>query len=131
MPGYYWILDSPSKVYCGMNYTGPTCEDIYLNNEATCDKPGYCRNTSNYWTFCDMNAISSELLVWRRIANFNISAGGDCPSPWVEMSYNGNNDFIPSNTNGGCYSVFYSTNLSYQQASGRGSGLWYIHYLVK
>ena len=20
-PGYYWILDGPSRVYCGMNYT--------------------------------------------------------------------------------------------------------------
>jgi len=20
MPGYYWILDGPSRVYCGMNY---------------------------------------------------------------------------------------------------------------
>ena len=37
MSGYYWILDGPSKVYCGLNYTGPTCEDIYLNNKATHD----------------------------------------------------------------------------------------------
>ena len=87
---------------------------------ATRDKPGYI--LINYWTFCDMNAIGSELLVWRRIANFNISAGDDCSSPWVEMSYNGGNYCIPANTNGGRYSVFYSTNgMSYQQVSGRAS----------
>ena len=69
--------------------------------------------------FCDMSAIGSEL---RRIANFNISAGVNCPSPWVETTYNGDNYCIPANTNGGCYSVFYSTNgISYQQVSGRGS----------
>ena len=27
-PGYYWILDGPSNVYRGMNYTGSSCEDI-------------------------------------------------------------------------------------------------------
>ena len=25
--GYYWITSS--RVYCGMNYTGSSCEDIY------------------------------------------------------------------------------------------------------
>ena len=137
MSGYYWILDGPSKVYCGMNYTGPTCEDIYLNNEAPRDKPGYYRNSSNYWTFCDMNLTRSELFslglvsfgsgsgvagVWRRIANFNISAGDDCPSPWMETTYNNGNYCVPADTNRGCYSVFFSTNgTSYQQVSGRGS----------
>ena len=107
------------------------------NRRRPSDKPGYYRNSINYWTFCDMNAIGSELFsrglmsfgsgsgvagVWRRIANFNISAGDDCPSPWVETTYNGGNYCIPANTNGGCYSVFYSTNgMSYQQVSGRGS----------
>ena len=39
-----------------------------------------------------------------------------------ETTYNGDNYCIPANTNGGCYSVFYSTNgISYQQVSGRGS----------
>ena len=32
-PGYYWIfgdsINGPSDVYCGMNYTGSSCEDIY------------------------------------------------------------------------------------------------------
>ena len=30
-PGYYWILDGPALVYCGMNYTGSSCEDIYIH----------------------------------------------------------------------------------------------------
>ena len=28
--GYYWILDGPRDVYCGMNYTGLSCEDITI-----------------------------------------------------------------------------------------------------
>ena len=26
---YYWITDGPNNVYCGMNYTGLSCVDIY------------------------------------------------------------------------------------------------------
>ena len=62
-----------------------------------------------------MNAVGSEL---RRIANFIIYAGVNCPSPWVETTYNGDNYCIPANTNGGCYSVFYLTDgHSYQQVA--------------
>ena len=28
--GCYWILDGPRKVFCGMTYTGSSCEEIYL-----------------------------------------------------------------------------------------------------
>ena len=85
-----------------------------------------------------MNAIGSELLVWSRIAIFHISKGDDCPLPWVKMSYNGNNYYIPANITGDCHSVFYSTNgNSYQQVSGRGSvyakdtldGFWASTYI--
>jgi len=38
--GYYWILDGPRNVYCGMTYTGSFCEDIYNNNPETCNKSG-------------------------------------------------------------------------------------------
>ena len=39
IPGYYWIIDSPTNIYCGMNYTGlSSCEDIYNNNPETADK---------------------------------------------------------------------------------------------
>ena len=30
--GYYWITDGPSRVYCGMGYSGLSCEDVYINN---------------------------------------------------------------------------------------------------
>ena len=30
MPGYYWIINGPTKVYCGMNFTGSTCENICI-----------------------------------------------------------------------------------------------------
>ena len=26
--GYYYIADGPSRMYCGMTYTGSSCEDI-------------------------------------------------------------------------------------------------------
>ena len=42
-PGYYWILDGPSDVYCGMNYTGSSCEDIYNNSPEIGNKLGYYR----------------------------------------------------------------------------------------
>ena len=135
MSGYYWILDGPSKVYCGMNYTGPTCEDIYLNNEATRDRPGYYRINSNGWVFCDMNAIqilfSGGALIsscagvsgiWRRIANFDIAAGDDCPSPWIKGSYKTVSYCINNSTAAGCYSVKYSTNgINYQGVCGKAS----------
>ena len=59
-PGYYWILklDDPSRVYCGMNYTGSSCEDIYSNNPETNDKPGYYHIYDNQWTYCNMTAVT-------------------------------------------------------------------------
>jgi len=35
------IIDGPSMVFCGMIYTGSSCEDIYNNNPETGDKLGY------------------------------------------------------------------------------------------
>ena len=29
-PGYYWILNRPSRVFCTMNYTGSSCENMYI-----------------------------------------------------------------------------------------------------
>jgi len=41
-----------------MNYTGPSCEDMYNNNTEIRDKPGYyCINESE-WTYCNMTAIA-------------------------------------------------------------------------
>ena len=131
--GYYWILDGPTRVYCGMNYTGVSCEDIYLSNEAIRDKSGYYRIISNNsWVFCDMIAIgiSGDFSlscggvdgIWKRIANLDVGAGDDCPSPWVKGSYNGASYCLPASSGGGCYSVFYSTNgISYQTVCARGS----------
>ena len=61
--------------------------------------------------------------IWKRIASFNITAGDDCPSPWVKSSHNGVSFCIPASTAAGCYSVNYSTNgMSYQRVCGRASG---------
>ena len=129
--GYYWITDGPSRVYCGMGYTGSSCEDLYINNVATRDKSGYYR-VNIEWVYCNMTAIAfsrGAILscagvdgVWERIASFNITAGDDCPSPWVKSSHNGVN-FCIGSTATGCYSVIYSTNgMSYQRVCGRASG---------
>ena len=129
------ITDGPSRVYCGMGYTGLSCEDIYINNVETRDKSGYYRINNTEWVFCNMTAIAiafsrGDLIsscvgvggVWNRIASFNITAGDDCPSPWVKSSYNGVS-FCIGSTAAGCYSVIYSTNgMSYQRVCGRASG---------
>jgi len=41
--GYYWITDGPCRVYCGMDYTGSSCEEIYhlVYYLEVWDKPGY------------------------------------------------------------------------------------------
>ena len=131
--GYYWILDGPSRVYCGMNYSGLSCEDVYINNVATRNKSGYYL-INNEWVYCNVTAIAfnrGELILscagvgglWKRIGSFNITAGDDCPSPWVKSSHNGVSFCIPASTAGGCYSVSYSTNgTSYQRVCGRASG---------
>ena len=49
--GYYWILDGPSRLYCGMNYTDLSCEDVYINNVATHNKFGYYRINNNEWVY--------------------------------------------------------------------------------
>ena len=61
--------------------------------------------------------------IWKRIASFNITAGDDCPSPWVKSSHNGVSFCIGSTAAADCYSVNYSTNgMSYQRVCGRASG---------
>ena len=125
--GYYWILDGPSRIYCGMNYTGSSCEDTYVNNVGTRDKSGYYRINNTEWVYCNMRDMILSCAgvdgVWKRIAGFNITAGDECPSPWVKSSHNGVNFCTSANIGGGCNSVTYSTNgTSYQRVCGRASG---------
>ncbi|XP_065901527.1 uncharacterized protein [Dysidea avara] len=131
--GYYWILDGPRKVYCGMNYTGSSCLNIYNGNPETADKSGYYRiNAGTQWTFCNMTEIVAGFIStcagvgggWRRIANIDISTGGDCPSGWRKDTYSGVsfcrvvNDFDHT-----CSSTTFSTNgTSYQRVCGRTRG---------
>ena len=136
IPGYYWIIDSPTLVYCGMNYTGLSCEDIYINNLETGDKNGYYPINNTQWTFCNMmyiaavigdgHTISSCPSVgggWRRIASINISAGDDCPTGWNKSSYNGVNFCRAPSDNAGCYPTLFSTKgLSYKHVCGRARG---------
>ena len=65
--------------------------------------------------------------IWKRIASFNITAGDDCPSPWVKSSHNGVSFCIPASTAAGCYSVNYSTNgMSYH-----AEGVWKSHWILE
>jgi len=138
--GYYWILDGPSKVYCGMNYTGSSCFNIYNNNPETGDKSGYYRINENQWTYCNMTEIAAGMHIiiptcagmgggWRRIANINITAGGDCPSGWHRATHSGvsfcyqGNDTGTTSSRGVCSSTFFSTNgTNYQRVCGRARG---------
>ena len=103
---------------------------------ATRNKCGDYRINNNECVYCNMIAIAiafsrGDLIsscvgvggIWKRITSFNITAGDDCPSPWVKSSHNGVSFCIPASTAAGCYSVNYSTNgMSYQRVCGRASG---------
>ena len=96
-----------------MNYSGLSCEDVYINNVATRDKSGYYRINNNEWVYCNMRDMISScavlawmVAIWKRIASFNITAGDDCPSPWVKSSHNSVN-FCIGSTAAGCYSLNY------------------------
>ena len=129
--GYYWILDGPNKVYCGMNYTGSSCLNIYNTNPETGDKSGYYR-IGTQWTYCNMTEIAADFIStcagmgggWRRIAYVDTSTGGDCPSGWrtdtfsdVSFCRHVSDNIRP------CSSAFFSTNrTSYQRVCGRARG---------
>ena len=132
-PGYYWITDGPSDVYCGMNYTGSSCEDIYNSNPETDDKSGYYRINESQWTYCNMTAIDNGDFIstcagvggrWRRIANINISAGDDCPGEWRKATQSGVSFCrVASDDRFVCSSANFSTNgISYQRVCGRARG---------
>ena len=129
--GYYWIT---SRVYCGMNYTGSSCEDIYNNNPETDDKSGYYRINESQWTYCNMTGVAAngDFIStcagvgggWRRIVNINISAGDNCPGEWRKATQSGvsfcrvSSDYAYT-----CSSANFSTNgISYQRVCGRARG---------
>ena len=102
------------------------CTDEPFNNEAI-----FINSLELYVEYAVRDALVSrgDLIsscagvegVWRRIGNFDIAAGDNCPSPWYKiLTYNGVNYCTGSASNFGCYSVSYSTNaMSYQQVCGR------------
>ena len=127
--GYYWITNG--RVYCGMNYTGSSCEDIY---NKTGDKSGYYRINYNQWTYCNMTTItiSGDFIStcagvgggWRRIANIDISAGNNCPGEWRKATQSGVSFCrVASDGIHTCSSANFSTNgTSYQRVCGRARG---------
>ena len=130
---YYWILDGPSKVYCGMTYNGSSCINIYYNNPETGDKSGYYCINDNRWTYCNMTVISVGYFIstcagmggeWRRIININISAGDDCPGEWRKATQSGISFCrVASDDYETCSAANFSTNgISYQRVCGRARG---------
>ena len=146
--GYYQIFDvpviviitnnstsvnnGPKCVYCGMNYTGLSCEHIYNNNRETGYKNGYYPINNNQWTFCDMTAIAADYFTftcagvegeWRRIASIDISAGDECPTGWSKSSHNDVSFCRSPSDNAGCYSTNFSANgISYTRVCGSARG---------
>ena len=134
-PGYYWTT---SRMYCGMNYTGSSCEDICNNFLQTQNKSGYYRvkeNNKYQWTYCNMSTIqgSGDFFStcagvgggWRRIVNINISAGDDCPGEWRKAAQSGVSfcRVASGNTKFTCSSANFSSNgISYQRVCGRARG---------
>ena len=137
--GYYWITSG--RVYCGMNYTGSSCEDIYYNNPETGDKSGYFHVNDSQWTYCNMSTISNGDFIstcagvgggWRRIINIDISAGDDCPGEWRKATQSGVNfcRVASDNDKFTCSSANFSTNgISYQRVCGRARGYQKGHTL--
>ena len=131
-PGYYWIT---SRVYCGMNYSGSSCYNIYRDFPETQNKSGYYRmkeNNKYQWTYCNMSIISGDFIFtcagvgggWRRIVNINISAGNDCPGEWRKATQSGVSFCrVASDGSQICSSANFSTNgISYQRVCGRARG---------
>ena len=120
LPGYYWILSGPDRVFCGMNYTGLSCVDIFNNNPETRVKSGYYRINDSQWTYCNMTAIeiASNFIStcagmgggWRRIVDIDISAGDDCPSGWTKATFSGYSFCQKSFDGAGCSSATFTTN---------------------
>ena len=132
-PGYYWILDGPTRVCCGMNYTGSSCEDIYNSSPETGDRSGYYRINESQWTYCNMTGIANGDFIstcagvgggWRRIVNINISAGDDCLGEWRKATQSGVSFCrLASDGSYTCSSANFSTNgISYQRVCGRARG---------
>ena len=121
------LLMAPcSRVFCGMNYTGSSCEDIYDNNRETVNKSGYYRVNDNQWTYCNMTSIETVNIIstctgvgggWTRIGQFNITAGDTCPSGWMKDIQSGVGFCRPPGDNltpgYSCYSTNFSTNYYY------------------
>ena len=119
------------RVYCGVNYTGSSCEDIYYNNPETGDKSGYFHVNDRQWTYCNMSTISNDDFIstcpgvgggWRRIVNIDISAEDDCPGEWRKATQSGVSfcRVASDNDKFTCSSANFSTNgTSYQRVCGR------------
>ena len=112
LPGYYTIVQ---KVYCGMSYSGSSCENIFrkypeIHRTNPKEKSGYYRLNNNQWTYCDMAKIATNA------AHF-ISTCSVVEIDEDRMKFN-NQTFIPDKS---CESV-YNNN----QESHNSPGFYWI-----
>ena len=132
--GYYRVTN-----YCGMNYTGSSCEDIYNKNPETRIQPGFYL-INNQWVFCNMTAITITNYQstcagvgggWTRVGHFKVNAGDDCPSGWIKdniTNHLNTHSFCrpPGRNPKGhlCYSTRFSipNGMSYTSVCGRAQG---------
>ena len=61
-PGYYWIA---SKVFCGMSFTGSSCEHIFkkyseIYRSDLKEKSGYYHLNNKNWTYCNITEIAAN-----------------------------------------------------------------------
>ena len=54
------ITGSQVVEHCGMNYTGSSCEDVYISHPETGDKSGYYRINDTQWKYCNTTAITAS-----------------------------------------------------------------------
>ena len=151
-PGYYWILSreycgmtytgsSCEDIYYNNPETGDKSGYYHINEKWT-----YCnmkKMTSRTVSPTTTTTATSLPIVsptpatgdfiptcagvgggWKRIANFDISAGDDCPSGWRKDSYNGTSFCrIVSDGLYSCSSAIFSTNgTSYRRVCGKARG---------
>ena len=124
LQGYYWIIDGPTNVHCGMNYTGQSCQHIYNNNPQTGNRNGYYPINNSQWTFCNMTAIVAANTIsscagvggqWKRIVSINITAGDECPTGWYKSSNNGVSFYRAPSDDTGCHPIVFSTNVNMEE----------------
>ena len=77
--------------YCGMSYSGSSCEEICNNYPDTRDKSGYYL-VNDEWYYYNMDQADTPCggRGWKKIADINMTEeNAKCPSGWLEETHSG------------------------------------------